>query len=182
MMQVDEVNLTELEGAILSEIQHRGHDTAFQVRRAFQTSPSIEWSGSAGAVYPAIKRLRSQGYIQGEPTNDGRATVRLSLTDTGQATLMIWACDARRSTSVGLDPFRLRSGIWRLLSPDRKRLTLSMAAKAIEANVAYLQQYLPSLDKVEAARVELSLRIQHVRLEWISEQLGIADQPAIEAR
>ena len=172
---MDEVDLTELEGAILSEIQHRKHDTAFQVRRAFQISPSIEWSGSAGAIYPAIKRLRGKGYIHGEPTNDGRATIRLSLTDAGQAALVAWAGDPTRSASVGLDPFRLRSGIWGLLPPDERRSTLMKATEAIEANVEYLEQYLPSLDKVEAARVELSLRIQHVRLDWLAEQLGVAD-------
>ena len=57
MLQANTALVTELEGAILSEIQHRGNHTAFQVRRAFQTSPSIEWSGSAGAIYPAIKHL-----------------------------------------------------------------------------------------------------------------------------
>ena len=48
-------SLTELEGAILSEIHHRGASTAFKERKAFQESMSLEWRGSAGAVYPAIR-------------------------------------------------------------------------------------------------------------------------------
>jgi len=38
--------LTELEGAILAEIKNGGYETAFQVRRAFATSLSLEWKGS----------------------------------------------------------------------------------------------------------------------------------------
>jgi DNA-binding PadR family transcriptional regulator len=173
--QTDSALVTELEGAILSEIQHRGNDTAFQVRRAFQTSPSIEWSGSAGAIYPAIKRLREQGLIHGEATHDGRSTVRLSLTAGGKAAVIAWACDSERSSSVGIDPFRLRSGIWALLPDDRRRSALQAAAAAIRDNVAFLRNYQARLDEVEAARVELSLRVQAVRLDWISEKLAARD-------
>lgn len=168
--------LTELEGAILSEIQHRGNDTAFQVRRAFQTSPSIEWSGSAGAIYPAIKRLRENGLIHGEATRDGRSTVRLSLTAAGEAAVIAWACDPERSSSVGIDPFRLRSGIWSLLPADRQRRALEATADAIRANIVLLQNYQADLDEVEATRVELSLRTQSARLDWITEKLGSREE------
>jgi DNA-binding PadR family transcriptional regulator len=170
-MQADSPLVTELEGAILSEIRHRGNDTAFQVRRAFQTSPSIEWSGSAGAIYPAIKRLRERGLINGEATHDGRSTVRLSLTAAGEAAVIAWACDPERSSSVGIDPFRLRSGIWDILPADQRRSALQATAEAIKANVVFLRNYQAGLDVVEAARVDLSLRIQGARLEWITERL-----------
>ena len=38
--------LTELEGAILSEVFYRGRQTAFQVRRSFADSPSLEWKAT----------------------------------------------------------------------------------------------------------------------------------------
>ena len=70
--------LTELEGAILSEIYHRGQKTAFQVRRAFAASHSLEWKGSAGAVYPAVKRLRAARLHRGvRRTGQTRATRQL---------------------------------------------------------------------------------------------------------
>ena len=172
MLQADTALVTELEGAILSEIHHRGNNTAFQVRRAFQTSPSIEWSGSAGAIYPAIRRLREHGLIHGELTHDGRSTVRLSLTDAGKAAVIAWTCDPERSSSVGIDPFRLRSGIWDLLPAERRRSALESTADAIRDNVVFLRGYQAGLDDVEAARVELSLRIQRVRLDWIAERLA----------
>ena len=49
-----ERQLTELEGAVLTEIALRGNDTAYKVRRAFQLSPSVQWRGSAGAVSPTL--------------------------------------------------------------------------------------------------------------------------------
>lgn len=160
--------LTEVEGAILSEIAHRGNATAFRVRRAFELSPSIEWSGSAGAIYPAIRRLRERELLAGEATGDRRATVRLSLTHAGEAAMLAWACDPERASSVGLDPFRLRAGIWALLPVGRRAAAMKDAGDAIRRNIAYLQTYLSTLDEVEAERVRLSLEIQHLRLRYLA--------------
>ena len=46
--------MTELEGAILGVIRLDPSCTAYRVRQVFLASRSDEWSGSAGAVYPAI--------------------------------------------------------------------------------------------------------------------------------
>jgi DNA-binding PadR family transcriptional regulator len=167
--QVASDTLTEVEGAILSEIAHRGNMTAFRVRRAFETSPSVEWSGSAGAIYPAIRRLRERGLLQGEETGDRRGTVHLSLTAAGDAAMLAWACDADRASSVGLDPFRLRAGIWMKLSSAQRRKTMRDTEAAIRANIAYLEEYQLHLDSVEAARITLSLAVQRLRLAYLAE-------------
>src|ERR1700739_3465834 len=113
--------LTELEGAILAEIHNGGHETAFQVRRAFAQSLSLEWKGSAGAVYPAVKRLRERRFIAASAARDGRGARPLRLTDAGKGALVEWACDAKLATSVGLDPFRLRAGVWTSLDGKRRK-------------------------------------------------------------
>ena len=164
--------LTEIEGAILSEIEHRGNTTAFRVRRAFELSPSIEWSGSSGAIYPAIKRLRDRGLVDGAHIADRRATVRLSLTPAGQAAMTAWACDAERASSVGIDPFRLRAGIWQRLGGAERQAALLQTADAIRQNIAFLREYRAGLDDVEAARIELSLAVQALRLDYIERQAG----------
>ena len=164
--------MTEIEGAILSEIAHRANTTAFRVRRAFALSPSVEWSGSAGAIYPAIRRLRERGLIDGERTADRRSTVLLSLTVAGSAAMLAWACDPDRASSVGLDPFRLRAGIWQALPPNERRTVLHRTAEAIRANVAFLERYRTDLDAVEAERVELSLAVQKLRLGYVDDQIG----------
>ena len=163
----DASHLTEIEGAILSEIAHRQNVTAFRVRRAFETSPSVEWSGSAGAIYPAIRRLRARGLLDGEETGDRRATVKLTLTPDGARAMTAWACDPARASSVGLDPFRLRAGVWTTLTATQRRSVMEETRKAIEANIAFLEAYMPSLDSVEAARIELSLALQRLRLAYL---------------
>lgn len=165
-------SLTELEGAVLSEIHHRRQQTAFQVRRAFQISPSVEWSGSAGAVYPAVARLTQRGLIQSTDAADGRATRHLSLTSEGEVALHAWASNCERAASVGMDPFRLRSGIWMSLPPKLRDPVLRDVAVQIESNLRFLETYVDSLDPVETARVRISMQLQRSRLEWIADVLA----------
>lgn len=167
--------LTELEGAVLSEIQHRGQKTAFQVRRAFAVSFSLEWKGSAGAVYPAVKRLEQRGLIQASAAQGGRATRTLSLTRLGKKELMSWACDPIRASSIGIDPFRLRSGIWTELTPGQQKKVFTEIRKEIEASIPVLEKYVTEIDPIERLRVQLGIAVQRARLEilnrWNSEQL-----------
>src|SRR5947209_5034528 len=134
--------LTELEGAVLSEIHHRGQKTAFQVRRAFATSFSLEWKGSAGAIYPAVRRLVKRGLIHASAARGGRGTRMLRVTEKGRAEMLAWACDPVRSSSIGIDPFRLRSGIWFELSRTERRKVFAALRKAIEETITPLEDYL----------------------------------------
>ena len=157
--------LTELEGAILSEIHHRGQKTAFQVRRAFAASFSLEWKGSAGAVYPAVKRLEQRGLIQASMAKGGRATRTLLLTKMGIDELMAWACDPERAASVGIDPFRLRSGIWNELKPGERKKAFAAIRREIEAGIPGMEKFVADSDKLERTRVQLALALQRARLE-----------------
>lgn len=160
--------LTELEGAVLSEIHHRGQQTAFQVRRAFQTSASIEWSGSAGAVYPAIRRLTEAGLLEATAITTGRKGSRLLLTAAGLTAMETWIADATRATSVGLDPFRLRAGIWDTLAPAARDEALARLKLSVAKDLARLHEQLPTLDPVEGARVEWAILLQEMRLAWLA--------------
>ena len=162
--------LTELEGAVLSEIHHRHHDTAFQVRRAFQTSPSIEWSGSAGAVYPAIRRLADAALIETTPIPTGRKGTRLSLSPQGIAALEAWICDPVRATSVGVDPFRLRAGLWATLDPMVRAEALQRLQHAVDEELERLIASLNDLDEVERARIEWAIDLQKMRSRWLMQQ------------
>jgi DNA-binding PadR family transcriptional regulator len=164
--------LTELEGAILSEIHHRGDQTAFQVRRSFALSPSLEWKGSAGAVYPAIKRLEKSGLIAATALQDKRATRILSLTDAGRAAMMEWACAPARAVSTGIDPFRMRAGIWVELPAAERRKVLERVKAEIESNIAFLRGFSRNKDTIERISVDLALRLQQARLGWIEDMLG----------
>lgn len=164
--------LTELEGAILSELEHRGSQTAFQVRRSFAESPSLEWRGSAGAVYPAVKRLERDGYIEGVATGDGRATRHLSVTPSGRAAMLEWASDTARATSSGIDPFRIRAGIWAQMPEKRRREVLVAMRREIESSIEYLSGFARNRDTIERVSVELSVYLQRTRLAWLDDALA----------
>jgi len=164
--------LTELEGAILSEVSYRGHQTAFQVRRSFADSPSLEWKGSAGAVYAAVNRLQKAGLLSTHATGDRRATKLLAVTTAGRTALMQWASDPQRAVSAGIDPFRMRSGIWLQLSASRRRKVLTDVRAAIERDLAALQTFARKNDTIEVASVDLAVRLQRLRLAWIDEILA----------
>lgn len=172
--------LTELEGAILSEIQHRGADTAFKIRRAFQNSPSIEWSGSAGAVYPAIRRLTAHGLIAAATAVSGRRTSILTLTESGGVRLNEWTCDVNRAAGLGLDPFRLRSGLWDHLPAHQRRAGLKALASKIERQIEELAEYRAALDTVEQRRVDLSIALQRSRLAWLADELRSTQTASFE--
>jgi DNA-binding PadR family transcriptional regulator len=161
--------LTELEGSVLSELHHRGRQTAFQVRRSFSASPSIEWRGSAGAVYPAIKRLERDGLIEGAAKGDGRATRLLSITAAGLEAMTAWACDPARACSVGIDPFRMRAGIWMSLDGALRAQVLPTIRRELLESIERLTGYSRHGDAIERASVDLSLRLQRVRLDWLDE-------------
>ena len=163
--------LTELEGAILSEIHHRQRSTAFQVRKAFQVSPSLEWSGSAGAVYPAISKMVAAGLVRSESTSSKLRTRLLTLTADGETRLNDWICDPERAASVGLDPFRLRAGMWDAIAPATRQRAFEALSQRIESEIEALATQLPELDSVEGQRIELAIVLQRSRLSWLNRRL-----------
>jgi DNA-binding PadR family transcriptional regulator len=160
--------ITELEGAILSEIHHRGQKTAFQVRRAFASSFSLEWNGSAGAIYPAVKRLEREGFIHAGAAEGGRAARRLSLTGPGIAALDAWALDTRLAASIGIDPFRLRSGIWDLLPENERKALFVRLDDEIADSVARMETAMADADPVERRRIALCVALQDLRRRWLA--------------
>lgn len=164
--------LTELEGAILTEVGYRDRRTAFQVRQAFKLSPSSEWQGSAGAVYPAIKRLVDKDLLDAEILSDARGTRRLSLTAAGNAELMRWSLDVPACLSIGADPFRLRAGLWQVLEHgDQVRHFTSMIS-AVEQAIVSLEQYRKDQDQSEITQVDLAIELQRLRIRWLTAKLG----------
>lgn len=120
------MHLTDLEGAALAEIASRGAATSYAVAQAFERSPSDFWSGSAGAVYPAMKRLAARGLVEAAAGATGkRQRLDYQLTDAGRAALAAWLLDARRAAGMGFDPLRSRLVHLHLVSPAQRRAFLA---------------------------------------------------------
>lgn len=120
------MTLTDLEGATLAEVASKGTATSYAVAQSFERSPSEFWSGSAGAVYPAMKRLAARGLLQPAAALTGkRQRLDYQLTEAGRAALEEWLLDARRASGMGFDPLRSRLVHLHLVSPARRRQFLA---------------------------------------------------------
>jgi DNA-binding PadR family transcriptional regulator len=157
--------LTELEGAVLTEIAHRGADTAYKVRKAFQLSVNVHWRGSAGAVSPAIRRMKGAGLIAAAP-HPSRAGQLLSLTVAGKSALERWTMSIDAATSLGLDPFRLRCVAWDFLSPAKRRSLFKQLHEACLADLAALRGRVEA-DPVGRRQTELAIAAIEGRLAWL---------------
>lgn len=166
-------DLTELEGAVLTEIAHRGADTAYKVRRAFQLSLNVHWRGSAGAVSPAIRRMKAAGLIAAAP-HPRRAGQVLSLTAAGKAALERWATSIEATTSLGLDPFRLRSVAWDFLSPANRQALFAALDETLLADLAALRVR-AEVDRIGRRQTELAIKVVEGRLAWLKARRDEAD-------
>lgn len=161
-------NVTELEGAVLLEIDRIQGCTAYQVMQSFVRSPTPEWSASAGSIYPAIKRLAARNCVKRRARNDdGRSTETLSLTAAGKKALAEWANDLERLISPGQDPFRLRMTHWMKLNIKERRRFYGRIERAIEERLGFLENYADGAELDVQIRTELETELQKVRLAWL---------------
>jgi DNA-binding PadR family transcriptional regulator len=101
--------LTELEGAVLGAVVRDGPCTSYAVKELFRASPSDFWSGSAGSIYPLMKRLEQQGLVASKRGSTGRRGHRTyRATPKGRRAFARWMTDAERTAAMGYDPLRTR--------------------------------------------------------------------------
>jgi DNA-binding PadR family transcriptional regulator len=160
--------LTELEGTIMSAVMRSGGVTPYRLRQAFLVSPSVEWSGSAGAVYPAMHRLKAAGLLTATKSGDGRGTETYRVTEVGAAALLAWAGDVERAMSAGIDPFRSRVQQWLILPAARRGAILRSLEKALKARCGALRAKMAVVDETDRVQVAIELELQRARLRWIA--------------
>jgi DNA-binding PadR family transcriptional regulator len=102
--------LSDLEGAALAVVARLGSATAYAIARDFAESPSEFWSGSAGAVYPMVKRLVAGGLLVVDPAfaPTRRGGVHYQVSPEGKAAMTAWLLDVDRASGMGFDPLRTR--------------------------------------------------------------------------
>jgi DNA-binding PadR family transcriptional regulator len=122
--------LTELEGAALGAVVRDGPCTSYAVKELFRASPSEFWSGSAGSIYPLMKRLEQRGLVVSESGSTGRRGHRTyRATTKGRRAFVRWMTDAERAAFMGFDPLRTRLVFMDQLS-ERARTEFCTAVRA----------------------------------------------------
>lgn len=142
--------LSELEAVVLGLIWQDGPCTPYAVRQVFLRTPSPQWSGSAGAIYPAVQRLEARGYIRSEAHAQGRRKSRLyRASPKGLAALKKWLVNSQQDWVVGVppDPMRTRYRFLGLLPPAHSRAIVSKWRKHMEHHIAAVEEDLAKRKK-----------------------------------
>lgn len=171
--------LTNLESVALAHIWRHGAMTAHELRVAFAESSAGRYSGSAGAIYPLVKRLDGAGYIRGRSDSNGAQKKKVyEITKAGQSAVEDWIFSMTPIAMFPDDPIRTRFQYVHLLGKKDRKRWLSEAKEAVE--------YLDDIVKFEYASNEYQsasdqhilrgvLAVNRVRRRWLTEARDIQD-------
>lgn len=167
--------LTELEGCVLGLVWAKGPCTPYTLRKEFLNSPSPDWSGSAGAIYPLIERLEKRKLIRSSRHAEGRRlSKRYELTATGLSKLRAWTGPplTRELLGVPADPLRTRVRFLEVLSDREQAAFLSEAEDGLIEQLKYVEaDYEHRVAEGPMARLmgRGAIYALRARLEWIRE-------------
>ena len=131
--------LSELEGAVLGVLWADGPCTVYAVRKTFKSSPSPHWSGSAGAIYPLVRRLQGKQLVHSRAQPGDRRGGRLyGLTPRGLKALQSWAAPPLAVEVIGvpIDPLRTRLEFLGALAPGLRRVFVRDARLKLDSHIA----------------------------------------------
>lgn len=174
--------LSRLEHAVLGLVWRGQPCTAYSVRQQFKASPSSHFSGSAGAVYPALQRLQRWGLLSAESTQRGtRNSYSYAVTDAGIAALRAWLNGPLpdEDVSYSFDPLRTRVYYLALLGAAERLRFVQEALERTRAQAALVEadydRKKAAGDRFLTAGVRGVLCEVQARVAWLEE---IASQVA----
>jgi DNA-binding PadR family transcriptional regulator len=165
--------ISELEGSVLGIVALEQAVTAYAVARMFSASPSPQWSGSAGAIYPLVSRLQRAGLLRAVVHRTGRRPSKLlSLTPSGLRALRAWFGGPvpDRIGGVPPDPLRTRIRFLGLLPPAQQRAFMGSARRSAERNLSVVRRDCEQWRTVGGPRYFIAkgaLMMMEARCEWI---------------
>lgn len=172
---------SELEYVVLGVVWDAQPCTAYAVRKVFVESPSSHWSGSAGAIYPLLRRLQRQGLLRSRVRRgDQRGSRLFQLTDAGRAALRAWLQPPLPSASslMSVDMLRVRMRFFGALPARGRQAVLAEAAQkltaqleVVRADAARFKRAGDTFAYLMARGAVLSVRAQLAWLREAREQL-----------
>ena len=132
-----------MEACVLALIWSAGPSTPYAVRQVFLKSPSPQWSGSAGSIYPLVERLERRKLIRSTVHSTGRRESHLlSVTPAGIRAVERWLEPAIPDWVWGVpaDPLRTRIRFLGALPPAKQRAFLKSAQQSVERYLAEMRR------------------------------------------
>ncbi|HYM62419.1 MAG TPA: helix-turn-helix transcriptional regulator [Thermoanaerobaculia bacterium] len=137
--------LTELEQCVVGVVWRDGPMTAYEIAALFASSLSPYWSGSAGAIYPVVRRLRQRGLLRGtqKAWNGSRKTV-LTITAKGVALLKAWLGPPLplEAGAASYDSVRTRLFFIEVLAPKERMPFIAEAERVVREQLRLVQRRL----------------------------------------
>jgi DNA-binding PadR family transcriptional regulator len=175
--------LTELEGGVLGYFKAMGPCTPYAIRKEFLASTTPYWSGSAGAIYPLVRRLAERGLVRPvRPTGDRRGGTLYALTAAGERALVQWLGPPLSVLTVGAppDPIRTRVGFMELMSPEGRLAFLAEAEAGLLGQMAAAEP--APADPFERWAWRGRRLMMEARLAWVREMAeGLARSSSPES-
>lgn len=103
--------LSELECFTLGLVWQIGPCTPYAIRKRMLDSPSTQWSGSAGTIYPLMRRLKKSGLLRVKQEATGRRKREVyAVTPAGLEAIRQWIGPplSEEAITVTHDPLRSR--------------------------------------------------------------------------
>ena len=174
---------SELECFVLGLVWQRGPASAYDIRTHMQKSPSTQWSGSAGAIYPLLRRLARRGLVAGRPEQVGRrGRVRYRVTAAGRRVLKAWVGPpfSPEATTVSYDPLRSRARFLAALTPAQRRRWVQAAEAALGEVEVRVQRW--HALHVGTGDAFLALLTRHAELDVAARRKWLASVAELTAR
>lgn len=127
--------LSELECFVLGLVWQIGPCTPYVVRKCMLDSPSTQWSGSAGSIYPLMRRLHDYGCLSVKQEATGqRKHKTYAITPAGLKVLKRWIGPPMGDEvrTVTYDPLRSRARFLGALSRGEQLAWLEAALEVLE--------------------------------------------------
>lgn len=127
--------LSELECFVLGLVWQIGPCTPYVVRKCMLDSPSTQWSGSAGSIYPLMRRLHDYAYLSVKREATGqRKHKTYAITSAGLKALKRWIGPPMGDgvVTVTYDPLRSRARFLGALSRSQQLAWLEAALEVLE--------------------------------------------------
>ncbi|MEE8296140.1 MAG: PadR family transcriptional regulator [Sphingomonadales bacterium] len=180
------IKLKNLEGGIMGSIVMRKHCTAYRVHKDFVQSPSQYFSGSAGAVYPAFKRLEKRGLIKAKSVGTKlRPAKGFALTKKGLEAYKAWYLDPIQAVDAGFDPLRFRFSLLPSLAENERPEFVQGMEKALTQRLTGLDEMMARwpeksgmymAGEVERAALEAKLKVVS---KWRKSKIDLANLESI---
>ena len=168
--------MTELESCVLGVVWLRGPCTAYVVRQEFLVSESSHWSGSAGAIYPLLRRLEQERLIRARMHAWGKGKKReFEITDRGLEQLRNWIGPPlpQWTAAPTFDPVRTRMSFLGALPAAKRAKFVAEARKNVDEEMKILEAKIADHDSeaepFEHLVIKGTIHELEARAKWLSE-------------